>query len=381
VPHRRSRRVALLLTLILFLTGCWDRRELEERSNVLVAGVDVCDEGEGCEMVVTRQIAIPGQIPLGGERSGTRQADTVVVMRTPAANAADSLARAQADLNWKIHIGHNRMIVLSEAFARRGVAQYFDYLRRLPELRRLLWLAVAEGRAEDVLKARPALEDVPALYLASMLDDAIKGGRLPQVNVGDFMIKTSNRGEEAVVPILRMAGPDQPELAGLAVFCGSRMVGKLTPEETATFQELQGRRKGGEQLEVTLSPKQNATVSVYGRGAVYRLQWVQGQVRVQIALELESELIRLSPGQTGSDLRTLELIERGAAKMVEERGAALIRKLQHEFGADILSVGERVRAYLPGAWAAIPDWPAAFAGAKFSIDAQVSVRRTGMSMD
>lgn len=382
MPHRRSKRAALWLTLalVLLLAGCWDRRELEERSNLLATGVDVCDEGEGCLQIATRQIAIPGRIPLGagGMR---REVDTVTVIRTPAAGGGDSRARAQAELNRPLEFGHVRLVIIGEGYARRGLAQYMDYLRRQPGLRRLMWLAIAEGRAEDVVKARPALEAVPALFLNDMFEDAVRGGRLPDVNVGNFLIRTSNRGDEAVAPLLRMAGPNQPELAGLAVFRGHRMVGKLTPEETATYLELQGVRKGGELLQVPLPGGHNASLFVYGRRTRYGVRWVRGRAKVSVGLVLETALVRLSPVLTGSDPQTLDLIQRRAEKVVEERAAALVTKLQQEYGADILAVGERIRAYLPGAWATIPDWPAAFARADFSFDIRVHVRQTGPSME
>lgn len=364
----------------MLIAGCWDRRELEERSNVLAAGVDLCVEGEDCALVSTRQIAIPGQIPLGAERAGARQADTVVVIRTPAADSVDSVARAQAELNRQMTFGHSRILVISEAFARRGLEQYVDFVRRLPEVRRLIWMAIAEGRAEEILKAKPDLEEVPALFLNDMFDDAVRSGRLPPVNMGNFLTRTSSLGEEAVVPILRMGGPNQPEVAGLAVFRGYRMVGKLTPDETATYLELQGIRRGGELLEIPLSAGQGAALSVFGRLVRYRVRWVEGRVRVHVAVNLETKLERLSPDLEGSDPSVAAAMERQAEKLVAERGLALVRKLQQEYGADILAVGERVRAYLPGAWAAIPDWPAAFARAEFSIDVQVHLRQSGPSM-
>jgi hypothetical protein len=77
----------------------------------------------------------------------------------------------------------------------------------------------------------------------------------------------------------------------------------------------------------------------------------------------------------------IALIERRTREEVTRNAEALVKKLQEEFGADILALGERVRAYLPGAWASIEDWPAAFADARFDFEVKVFLRRTGMSED
>lgn len=360
------------------LAGCWDRRELEEKSASLATGVDVCPEGEGCNLISTRQFAIPGRIPLGP--GGVRTGNTVFVISSPGQDGPDTAKRAQSELHRVITFGHTRLIVLSEAFARRGTEEYFDYVRRVPEARRVMWIAVSEGPAEAVIRSKPALERVPALYLNDMFDDAVKAGRLPKLFWGDFLVRLSNQGEEAVAPLIRMNAPNEPQLAGLAVFRGYRMVGKLSPEETATYMQVQGVRNGSDLLAIEL-PGGQANLRVYGRVAGYKLRWVQGRIHADVEIELESELVSLSPDLASSDPDVVDSIERLAAQEVTRKADALATKLQKELGADILALGERVRAYLPAVWSSLDDWPSAFADARIRFQVKVHVRRTGMGTD
>lgn len=376
----RLRKLLWLLLAGALMAGCWDRREIEEKSSVLAVGMDACTDTAGCAWVTSRQIAIPGRIPLGG---GTASAsgEPVVVITVPAANGPDSQARAQRELNRKLSFGHLRLIIVGEDLARQPLGPILDYVRRIPETRRLLWVAVAEGRAEDVVEAMPTLEPVPALFLSDMIEDAVKTGRLPEIFLGEFLVRFSNKGEEAVAPIIRLAGPDQPELAGLAVFRGDRMVGKLTQEEMMTYLELRGTRRGSELLKLDLGEGRRANMTIYGRGVRYRLQWGQRRLFVNLELELEGELGQLSPSLDSSDPETIRQIEGAAAKEVTRRAEALLKKLQEGYQSDILAVGERVRAFLPSVWQSIDDWPETFAEAHFQFDTQVHVRRTGMAMD
>lgn len=372
------------MLLAMLLSGCWDRRELEEKSSSLATGVDVCAEGEAdCELVVTRQIAIPGRIPLGGgggQGAGAPE-DTVVIIRSPARDAPDSARHAQSQLNRLLFFGHTRVLVFSEAYARRGLEEFIDYVRRHPEARRLMWIGITEGPAEALMRARPRLEMVPALYLSDQFDDAVKTGRLPNVFLGEFLVRIANAGEEAVAPLIRMLGPDRPQFAGLAVFRGYRMVGKLTPGETVTFMELRGGRRGSELLHLDLGGGRQADLRVFNREVQYRLDWVDGRIQTDVRLALESELVALSPDLSAADPRTLDTIEELAAAEVARRAHALVEKLQREFGADILGLGERVRAYLPAVWRHIADWPEAFREVRFRITTTVYVRRFGMSVN
>ncbi|HYF95599.1 MAG TPA: Ger(x)C family spore germination protein [Symbiobacteriaceae bacterium] len=381
---RRTRRLwAALLLSCLLLAGCWDRRELEEHSTVLASGVDLCAEGdsEGCRLVVTRQIAIPGRIPLGGGEGMGGVRDTVTVIRSPGKDGPDSARRTQAALHRKISFGHIRILVFSEEFAHHGMTDFVQYVRRIPEARRLLWVAVSEGPAEQVIRSQPSLERVPALFLSDMFEDAVKTGRLPNIYWGDFLARISNKGEETIAPLIRMPAPDHPALTGLAVFLGHRMVGKLNLEETATYMEMRGLKRGGELLAVPLPNGGKASLTVYGRKARWRLGLANGRIRARVRIDLEADLNELSVGLRSSDPAVAGLIEREAARLVSRRATALTARLQKEFKSDILGLGELVRAHLPQAWAGIRDWNSDFARAQLSFDVQVSVRRTGMTMD
>lgn len=380
--HRKRKPWAWLLLLVLLLVGCWDRREIEERSNSLAAGVDLCRANEGCTIAVTRQIAIPGRIPQGvAEGGGGGDVETVTVIRSPGRDILASVRHAQSVLHRKLGFGHTRIFIWSEDRARQSLAEDIDVLRRQPETRRLMWIAIAEGSAEDVMRARPPLERIPGLYLNNMFDDAVKTGRLPSVFFGDFLVRLSNKGEEAVAPLIRMVGPDRPQLAGVAVFRGEQMVGKLTPEETATYMQVRGLHRAAILMRVDLPGGGLADLRIYGQKTSYKVSGGPKRIYAHVEIEMESELMQLSPELNSSDPRVLDLIQRQATEEVTRRANALVEKLQTEYKSDILSLGERVRAYLPTVWKSIDDWPAAFADARFTFGVKIYVRRTGMGTD
>lgn len=380
----RPRRWILLLSLgALLFAGCWDRREIEERSNVMASGIDVCEEDQDCRLVISRQIAIPGRIPQGSAEGvgGGGGEDTVVVFSAPGKTPPETLARAQTELNRMINFGQTRLQVFGEAYARRGLAEYLDYLRRMPEFRRLMWVIVTEGRADNVLRARPSLERVPALFLNDMIEDAVRAGRIPQITLGDFLVRLSNPGEEPVAPLIRMAGRDHPIITGLAVFRGADMVGKLDLPEGSTFLHLRGQARVREQLTLALPGGRHATVTVYGSASRYMLRSERGRIHALVRISMEAELTSLSPGLDSSDPSVLAMVERAGAREVARRSKALTDRLQQELHSDILGLGEMVRSRMPGVWASISSWPAAFDKAKFDFEVEFHVRRTGMAMD
>jgi spore germination protein KC len=382
VRQSRRRSWAPLLLLVLLLAGCWDRREIEEKSTVLMVGVDLCAQGEGCNVMLSRQIAIPGRIPLGSAggagAGGGGSGDTVFVVHSPGKHYSDTTSDAQAQVNRSLHFGHLKLLVWSEEFARQGVADWAGFTRRNAEYRRNSWIAVTEGRAEDVIRSRPTLNRVPALFFNDMFDDAIKGGRIPKIYWGEFLNRLSNKGEDAIAPLIRMDGRDKPMLSGLAVFRGGRMVGKLTPEEMATYMEVQGVKRGAELLMIDLPGGGRVDLRVDGRRTHYRLRSVGGRIYASVDIVLESQLIMASDDVDITDRHVRELIANQAAAEVKLRANALVEKLQKGLRVDVISLGERVRAYLPATWKSIPDWPTAFADAQYDFEVKVNLRRAGM---
>jgi spore germination protein KC len=380
VRGKRSKWAPLLL-LAFLLAGCWDRREIEERNTSLASGVDLCTKGQGCTLMATRQIAIPGRISTGSSASGGSSDGTVFILRSPGVDGPDTLRHAQAALNHTLSFGHTRVLVWSEEFARSShFTDYVDYVRRVPDARPLMWMAIVEGRAEDVIRARPPLDRVPALFLADMFDDAANAGRLPKVRWGEFLNRLANKGEDAVAPMIRMTGNDQPAISGLAVFRGNRMVGRLTPDEMLTYMQVAGRNPPTGLLTMDLPGGDRADLRATTQTVSYKLRTAQGRIHATVNIMLECDLIDLSPHLNGSDRHVREQIESRAAADVTRKANALVEKLQKEFGADVLGLGERVRAHKPATWKSINDWHTAFTDARFQFEVQVKIRRTGMAV-
>lgn len=375
----RFRRLALCLAVSLALTGCWDRREIEERNTVLAVGADLCENPAPCGMVMTRQVIIPGRAHTGPRSGRSAQAPTVDVIVNDGKDDIDASGKAQSQLHRDMHFGHIRLFVLSEALARKGLKEYMRWVHGLPEQGYLEWVAIAEGKAGDLIQARPRLEELPGLFLYHMLSDSQRAGRIQRVYLSDFQITLGNGGEDAVVPLLRLAGPDRPAMAGLAVFRGATMVGKLSLPEMTTYQQLRGIARGSELIQVTLPGGHPADLRVRKRQARYQVRAEGEAISVQIRLFLETHLTRLSAPLDSSDPAVIEQLERQVAVDIRQRAEALIHKLQHEMGADALAVGQRVRAYHPRAWAAIRDWHEAYPRVSIKVQTEVAVRRMGLA--
>ncbi|WP_231571157.1 Ger(x)C family spore germination protein [Gordoniibacillus kamchatkensis] len=183
MERTRRTQARLLLVFVLavpLLSGCWDRQEIEQRAVVLGVGIDVAseqtvnkNEGEVSHLRgsfpepetgnirVTMQIAVPGRIPLGpgvsgsgGGGGGAGGQNTVWVVDGFGQTINDALNNMQQSVALPLFYGHLRVIVISEAVAKKGIQNLNDFLRRNPEIRRMTWMVVSRGKAAEVMRLR-----------------------------------------------------------------------------------------------------------------------------------------------------------------------------------------------------------------------------------
>lgn len=402
-----TRTVKLLLVLIMtapVLSGCWDRLEIEERAVVLGISVDTAgpeakkEEDEVSHLTgaypspdpnllrVAVQIALPGRIPLGpGEGGGGKggSGSTVWVIDVVGHTIDDALMNLQQQISGRLFFGHLRVIVVSEAVAKRGLQNLNDYLRRNSEVRRMAWMMISKGNALKLMKAAPQLERVPTMYLLSTLDSAVKLGKFPVNYVGMFWSNTAKKGQEGYLPYVEIKRQQNIEVKGMALFRNDKMIGTTRPFDIASYMAIKGMNPAGYRGFVQPEDSSN-TVMIYAtsRKANIKVRIQDGNpvIRVSIFTEinLEEKVTEQFSVNTSEFLREIETKNR---KSLTTACETLIEQTQQD-GADIFGFGEYVRAKKPNFWnknvKSKKGWQEMYPHVKVEVNVSSKIRRIGM---
>ncbi len=391
--------------MLLTLTSCWDRREIEERAVVLAISIDKATDEEvrAKEEIshlinefpppetgfikLTAQIAVPGRIPLGPSEGGGASSpsmEPVWILSAIGYTVDDALVTLQQELADRLFYGHLRIIVISEEIAKDGLDNINDYFRRNPQIRRLTWLVVSEGMAADLINASPELERVPALYLLATMDHAVELGKFPNEFLGKFWTKISNLGSDGFLPYIKVKDEENIQLAGLAYFQGDKMIGKTNPIEIGVLMAIVGVPSGGYSV---LTPYPDESHPVLFR-TTHRQTNITTEIKngrpeftIDVALEgsidekLKEGIIQFDRQSTVQAFQ--EEVEQRAKKTYEK----FIAKMQQE-ESDIFGFGEYIRAKHPSYWRqsvhSSDHWRSIFKDAKMNIQVTVKVRLVGM---
>ncbi|KRF07254.1 hypothetical protein ASG89_17550 [Paenibacillus sp. Soil766] len=383
------------------LTGCWDRLEIEDRAVVLAIGIDKAKPGDEKEISntthilgqdpeankvlirITVQIAVPGRIPLGtGSGSGSPSGQKPVwVLTSVGYTIDDALLNLQQQLAGKLFYGHLRVIVLSEAIAKKGIENENDFFRRQPQVRRTVWMVVSKGNAADLMKATPQMERVPTLYLLATLEHAREMGRLPNIFLGVFFSANSAKGQEGMLPYLDLKKESNIELAGMAYFRNDKMVGSTTALQIGHYMAIKEINPGGYSVIMEMpGTKTTAIFKSKHRKSQITTTIRNGNVHTIIKCQIEGDLTEKSNEEVLISKENLKKLEEKIQGDANVGFRKLIQQTQKD-GSDIFGFGEYVRATQPTYWnrEVKPNerWEDQYKEMSVDVKVQVKIRRIG----
>lgn len=379
--QRRIIFLLLLAVVTILLSGCWDRRELDELSSVVAIAVDKYephDPKEDGNYLVTIQIPIPTKIAGGGEgEGGEGGAGSVQVMSSTGLSLQHALDNLQKRVNNQLFLGHTRVLLISEEVARDGVMDIIDFFRRNPHARRLMGVIITQNKAKDALKVLTSLEQVPAVYLISIMENGARQQMMPKITLGDFNIALST---PYLYPFTYYSSTGETDFSwkGLALFKEDKMVGNLSERESWLLMHLIKEGSGGNFI-LRFDEKGSPRQLIIKPGSVktkLKTKVNRGQVTARYDVELEVDIRENNTGYKLGNQKQLAQLSYQIARILEEESNQLVSKLQRE-GIDALSLGAKIKAHHYEKWKKL-NWKDAFPKANIDVHYDVIIRRTGL---
>lgn len=193
---RKGHRFQLMLggcAIILLLSGCWDRTEINDVAFVLMTAIDKIDEEQ---YRYSAMIPLPGQ--MGGAQGGgggTSGNKSFYIESETGRTVREAERKLQERMSRNLFHGHRRVIVFGERLAREGIALKFDYISRLPENRLSTFPVITKGEGLSLLETSPKLEMFPAEAIREL---AKARGHIP-VNLKDVVVSLGQTGSDPII--------------------------------------------------------------------------------------------------------------------------------------------------------------------------------------
>lgn len=378
----KGLKLAFIMIGMVFLTGCWDYKEIQDRGYVLGIAIDkvpplpkgfepeseYLSERELEKMPLQQEkptYAYTIQIPIVahaknqpvGAGGGGSDKEGSWDLTIEGYSAMEANRQFSTRINYPPFYEHMQVIVISEIVAKEGVGKVLDFFLRDHEMRRRTRVFVTPGSAKKILDVEPRIDDYPAIYLAQLPLNADKTSRiLHKTDLGE-MSQSIHGGVDFALPRI-IATKDEIKNAGCAVFKGDKMVGWLGELDTVYTKWIRDGVLGGV-IVVPMPGKEKgvATLEIFKAKTKTRPKVEGGQIKMDIQVKATFSFAEETGtlGENILDENLIEALEKEAEKYLKENMEDTIRYVQKEFGADIFHFRLVLEQYDPKTWEEIKD--------------------------
>ncbi|AZV41434.1 hypothetical protein BAOM_0823 [Peribacillus asahii] len=382
----------MLIVFLLFTTGCWNSRELNELAITLAMGLDRATDGQ---YLVTAQVVNPGEV--AGKGGGATGHSPVIIYQATGKTVFEAIRRITKESPRKIYPSHLRILVIGESLAKEGLGKPLDLLSRDWELRSDFNIAVAKGmRAEDILKVPTSLEKIPANSLFSTLETSAKAWTATNaVTLDELIANIVMDGKQPVLTGIRadikgdkktalgkqnvemIDFPARLRFQELAVFDRDKLVGWLNEKQSITYSVITNKEHSTT-VNITCPKGGKAVYEVKKSNTEMKGKVKNGKPEIDLHIYVEGDVgevecqIDLTKPESIDQLE--DSYEKGSEKMFQQS----IKQVQENNKVDIFGFGEAIHRADPIAWKQLKkDWDKHFENVSVNIKVQGEIRRVG----
>ncbi|MCK6257827.1 Ger(x)C family spore germination protein [Fictibacillus sp. KIGAM418] len=375
-----SFTILLLLSSSFLLTGCWDRKEVNDMALVLGAAID---KSKGNNIELTIQTLQPRNVISG--QQGTGGGGSIISVRSAVGeNMADATSKLQTKISRQIFWGHCKVFIIGRKLAKKGgLDQEIDFLLRHPEPRENAHLFVSDGKAADIMELMPPLDRYEGEALRRL--SQMRTGAA--VTVNEFEEMLTGDGGGAILPLIkilpRIHGEEKAEtsayIAGTAIFRKDKMVGKIDAKVTRGLLWLRNEIKV---LSITVYPKRRETLSLDPIRQKTRLipKIKDGKWGITAKITSENTIVENGTNLDPMSLNFVKRIENEAKKDLKHRINLSLDQVQKGMKVDVFGFAEAFHRKYPKEWEKEKDhWDKVLPQVDVNTDITMRISRPGLS--
>ncbi len=383
---------SIIPLLLVALSGCWSKKELDNLAVVTGIGVDVVDEG----YEITVQIINPAEV-------AAKQLTTRTAVSTYSATGKsmfDAIRNLIEVTPRKVYLSHTRIVIFSEELAKNGISDTLDFMVRDHELRTDFYLVVAKGsNAKKMLQILTPLEKIPASKIYATIETSEK--YLAQTRTvkiqkftSDLLLKgqhpfltgiytdNADRIGNSVENVESIESPAKIFVDHIAVMNNDQLVGWLNREESKGFNYLTGKVKNSTEIVSCGEEDKNTSFEIIGMDKKIKGEFKSGTPTFTVDIKVKADVAQNDCKLKLSKPSTIKQLEKKLNKEIKKTTTASLEAIQNDFQSDIIGFGELLHRTKHKEWKKVKtNWDEIFPEAEITVNIQSKIKRTGTITD
>ncbi|HHY73237.1 MAG TPA: Ger(x)C family spore germination protein [Bacillus bacterium] len=375
--------IILLFTIPVLLTGCWDRKEVNDLAIITAAGFDRKSKDK---MELTVLVFIPktagGNQAMGGG-GGSGGGKQVLIRSAEGVSVTDAFSNLQQKFPRLLFWGHTEVFIINEKFAEEDIRPHFDFILRHPQLRDRAHIFISKQKAKEVLTLSPPLERDLAEVLRELA--TLKIGM--DVTIKEFAQMQIGHSKAAAVPFIEMLPPPEdrkPEetiayITGTAILKRGKMVGFI--DESVTRGVLWLRNEIKDAI-VTVKPEGvegYISMNLLRAKTMLKPTIENGKWMITLKAVTEDDIIKNGTKLNLSDENVIKMLEQKLKADIIQKAETTLDIVQKEMKTDVFGFAEAFHRAYPDIWKENKDnWEEIFPTVEVVVNADAYIRRPGM---
>ena len=378
-----------LSIIAIFLSGCWDAIDLEDRGFVIGMAIDLEDNQENEEQPIfsiTNQMVVPSGLTNPSQGSGGAGESSNAFLNIVA--SGNSIYRVDEEVSTRSSKApfheHLMILVISEEVARTEhlFSELLDTFIRDVRMRRGMKVVVSKGEAKELLNFTTPEEQLPAIHIDELLQySSSETGYLPAKRLGDIE-EFHLRETSYVMPMLEPS--EYIERNSGAVFHGTqdKMIGTLNQEEMQGL-ELVNSEATEKVIDFMYNDKIFAFEVSELRNKVKVNPTNMDQMKVTIDINLDGIIKESFSKIDLENADELKSVQHAVSEQVKKSIKNVIEKAQNELNTDVFNIWKILETKHHDVWKKVEDdWEKGenyFSNVTFDINVHTEIYSIGTS--
>jgi spore germination protein KC len=371
------------------LAGCWSRRELNELLVVVGIGVD----WEEDEFLVSFQTVNPSEISM---QKSSSDRPPVTLFQGRGKSLFEAARSLTAEAPRKVYLGHLQLLIISEAFAKKGVGDVLDGLLRDNEARMDFNIIVARGtKAENLMKLFTPLEKLPTHSMQRSLETSEKAwAPTVSMTLDEVLNRLSGDGFELALPGVQMIGnpdlskskknvetfqpPSRFRYTGIAAFKDDKLIGWLSEKESKGYSDITDNLDSTS-IELACGEQKYTGIEIISSKSKLETKLKNEKPEIIVHISAEANIVdRPCTDVDVTDPATIKRLEDETMQVLKTNAEAAVMRAKR-MKSDIFGFGNKLGKEHPAYWKKVEgSWnDDYFPRAKVDFDIELFIRKTG----
>lgn len=376
----------VLIIIMIFTPGCWDKVEIEKRAFIYLLAVDKAEseetasvggvikpfyEDEDKRIKTIIFVPIPSKISAGGEGKA------FINMEETTSSIPEAIRDANLSENRQFFLGQTIMIALGEKLVsdKQLFKETLDYLEREPQINREAKIIVVKGNFDDIKNIEPDLDKLPSFYIRGILENADIRSSVFAADLNEVFSTIRNNGD-TVMPVIEVTGK-KVKVNGIALIKGYKLLTMADIKYVRPYTFITNKFQQGRKF---ISYKNHIipfNITSFNR-KIWLTEDKSNKLKYKLYFRIEGDLDQYYFTDKISNDENIDEIKNIIEKSLSLELKEAMDYFQKEVGHDFLNIGDYTNKYHNKIYKKYKDnWDEAFKNAQFEYEVDVRIRRIG----